>query len=393
MPVGACKNRMYRLGLAALGRRSCCDALRSCGEIREAITPKSLGGILRHRHVVGASIQRISQGHLAECYTAGLARLSPLPLPVTPDTLFRTASIAKLATALLVFRLQTLGRLEVEEAAEDFLGYPVRNPRFPHIPVTLGMLLSHTSSLRDSPAYFSSFSHTVSLHTLLKDPSSFASHEPGSRFLYSNFAAGMIASLLEARFGRSFEALAQEFLFGPLGIGATFDPSTLGDVPVADSYRVFPPARGPAFDAAQRVKDAKPLGMPKPETRYLLASGNLYISAPHMARLLLPMTEKNTGNRAPFLNEKSLAQLRTPLGRWPDHRVPLGHGMGLMTLRDPQISSQTLYGHQGFSYGAVNGVFFTTKGDGFVSFTSGASEQRQGHLAMLNRDLIRLFLP
>jgi CubicO group peptidase (beta-lactamase class C family) len=343
--------------------------------------------------VIGASIQRISQGQLAECYAAGLERLAPSPLPAVPGTLFRTASIAKLATALLVFRLQTLGRLEVEEAAEDFLCYPVRNPRFPDIPITLGMLLSHTSSIRDSGAYFASFQNTVPLSDLLKDPDTFAAHAPGSRFLYSNFAAGMIASLLETRFGQSFEALVQEYLFGPLGLRATFDPSTLAGAPVADSYRVLPPHGGPAFDAVQRVKAAQPLREPQPETRYLLASGNLYISAPHMARLLLPLMEEAPGGKNTFLSEKSLSQLKTPLGQWPDNRVPLGHGMGLLTLRDPSISSQTLYGHQGFAYGAVNGVFFTAQGDGFVSFVSGASEQRQGHLAMLNRDLIRLFLP
>ena len=52
-----------------------------------------------------------------------------------------------------------------------------------------------------------------------------------------------------------------------------------------------------------------------------------------------------------------------------------------------------LHGHQGFAYGAVNGFFFDDKGNGFVSFNSGASEQRIGRLSLLNRDLIRVLLP
>lgn len=395
MPVGALKNRLYGLGLAALGKRSLCAGPRVHGEAGDANrpVPQAVAEILRRRHVVGAVIQRLSRGRPAECYTAGLASLAPSPSPVTPDTFFRTASIAKLAVALLVFRLQTLEKLNVEEAIEDFLGYPVRNPRFPDAPITLGMLLSHTSSMVDSPAYFASFQGEASLAALLRDPASFGAQAPGSRFRYSNLAAGTVGSLLEARFGQPLEALAQEFLFVPLGVKATFDPSALAGKPVANSYRVLPFSSTPAFDGAERVRSARPMDRPYPDSHYLLASGNLYISAPHLGLLLLPLMGSGVQEEAPFVSPQSLAQLREPRGQWPDPGVPLGHGMGLMVLEDPGLSSRRLYGHQGFAYGAVNGVFFTQEGDGFVSLNSGASEQREGHLALLNRDLIRLFLP
>ena len=126
---------------------------------------------------------------------------------VTEHTLFRTASIAKMVTALLVLRLQTCGKLSVQEDVSDFLGYPVRNPSHPDAPVTLGMLLSHTSSVVDSPAYFSSFAAPVPLRLLLSDPQAWLPDAPGTRFRYSNLAAGMIGCMLESRFGVSFEQL------------------------------------------------------------------------------------------------------------------------------------------------------------------------------------------
>ena len=52
------------------------------------------------------------------------------------------------------------------------------------------------------------------------------------------------------------------------------------------------------------------------------------------------------------------------------------------------VYPDALWGHQGFAYGAVNGVFFDKQGNGFASLNSGASEQRCGHLALVNRDLI-----
>ena len=80
--------------------------------------------------------------------------MEPSVQPVTAETIFRTASIAKMVTALLVFRLQTLGKLNVCEELSAFLGVPVQNPHYPEAPITLGMLLNHTSSIVDSPALF-----------------------------------------------------------------------------------------------------------------------------------------------------------------------------------------------------------------------------------------------
>jgi CubicO group peptidase (beta-lactamase class C family) len=105
-------------------------------------------------------------GKLTEHYAAGYAAMGSEK--ATEHTLFRTASIAKMVTALLVLRLQTCGKLSVQEDVSDFLGYPVRNPSHPDAPVTLGMLLSHTSSVVDSPAYFSSFASPVPLRQLLQ---------------------------------------------------------------------------------------------------------------------------------------------------------------------------------------------------------------------------------
>lgn len=66
--------------------------------------------------------------------------------------------------------------------------------------------------------------------------------------------------------------------------------------------------------------------------------------------------------------------------------------MGLLKLEDASVCPKAVWGHQGFAYGAVNGVFFDQKGSGFAALNSGVSEQRVGHLALINRDLIRLWM-
>ncbi len=372
MPVGPLKNMLYGLALPVLGKR--CE-WQTAGD-------EQLTRILKKHHAVGACVQCFRSGSLTECYAAGYASLKNGKQLVTPETVFRTASVAKMVTALLVFRLQTLGKLNVQQDVSELMGYPVRNPSFPDAPITLAMLLSHTSSLVDSPAYFDSFQHPVPLRTLLTDAQSYMPAVPGTAFRYSNFAAGMIGCLLEKVTGKSFEALAQQELFAPLGVKATFDASTLDASKAADSYRVLPERL--AFVADKRIAEARAITEPDPEHHYLLASGNLYLTASDLAKLTL--TAWNGSDC--FLDSISLQEMQKPLLSWPQKDVPMKHGMGLLQLQDARICSRPLWGHQGFAYGAVNGVFFDAQGNGFAALNSGASEQRMGHLANINLDLI-----
>ena len=383
MPVGKLKNTLYGLALPVLGRR--CGWRMAEGGSEEV--NRAVSKALKANHVVGACIQRFEGGRLTDCLTAGYATLEGEKRSVTPDTIFRTASIAKMATALLVFRLQSMDKLDVREDISDFLGEKVENPHFPGAPITLGMLLNHTSSIVDSPAYYGSFAEPANLTDLLKNPASYSMDPPGMTFRYSNLAAGMIGCLLEKRFGMCFETLMQKELFSPLGIQATFDITTLPAERIADSYRVMPKECG--FSVQKRMETAQPLKEPDPQHHYLLASGNLFLTAEMLGRLGLVCCGSHPG----FIDDMGLRLMRTPTTDWPEKAVRIRHGMGLLQVDDPQILSRPLWGHQGFAYGAVNGVFFDEEGNGFAALNSGSGEGRLGHLAAVNRSLIAALLP
>lgn len=373
MPVGPLKNKLYGMALPFAGKR-CEWKLSDDGDLTR---------VLKNHRVVGACIQRFEKGKMMDCHAVGYAKLNGEKRSVGTDTIFRTASIAKMVTALLVFRLQTLGRLNVLQDISELLGYPVRNPYFPDAPVTLAMLLSHTSGIVDSPSYFAAFQQRTPLLELLKDPNAYLPVVPGTIFKYSNFAAGMVGCLLEKQTGLCLEKLAQKELFQPLGVNATFDASKLDPARTADSWRVLPASL--AFDADKRIAQAASLDKADPEQHYLLASGNLYLTATDLAKLTLAAWNGANG----FLDKNSLQQMQKPIMKWPEPEVNMKHGMGLFQINDAAVYPRSLWGHQGFAYGAVNGVFFDADGNGFAALNSGASEQRKGHLALINRDLIK----
>ena len=132
MPVTPRKNQLYAAALPILGKRCRWQRVETTGG--DAGRRQAMQRILRKHHVVGGCVQVIRSGQAAELYYAGYAKLKPR-MAVQPDTLFRTASIAKAVCALLVFRLQTLGKLSVDEDIAAFWHSAIRNPHFPDTPI------------------------------------------------------------------------------------------------------------------------------------------------------------------------------------------------------------------------------------------------------------------
>jgi hypothetical protein len=61
-----------------------------------------------------------------------------------------------------------------------------------------------------------------------------------------------------------------------------------------------------------------------------------------------------------------------------------------LIIRDRRISPHTVYGHQGFAYGCVDGAFWEDgTGNIMISLNGGASEARSGRLGILNLELCR----
>ena len=117
---------------------------------------------------------------------------------VTPDDPVRVASISKLVVAIGVMKLVERGKLDLDGDTSQSLGWSLRNPAFPDRTITLRMLLSHTSSVRDhDDQYAIPLGRTV--RTVMAEPTSWDSaHGPGEGyFTYSNLNFPIIASIVE----------------------------------------------------------------------------------------------------------------------------------------------------------------------------------------------------
>eukprot|EP01043_Picozoa_sp_COSAG02_P023557 COSAG02_NODE_1262_length_13556_cov_11.011522_6_plen_246_part_00 len=153
--------------------------------------------------------------------------------PVQGDSIFQIASISKTVTGVCAMMCVERGLLQLDDDVSGLTathgGFGVHNPRFPDTPVTLRMLMSHTSSVHDSSVYEDSYTAGDSQWSLadfcreyfsgsLRSDDIYTEHAPGAAFDYSNVGAGLVGYLVEAASGMLFADFAEQNVLQPLGM-------------------------------------------------------------------------------------------------------------------------------------------------------------------------------
>ena len=117
-------------------------------------------------------------------------------------------------------QLKDAGKLDLDADAGEYLGFALRNPRYPQTPITTRMLLSHTSSLRDNDDYWLPIGATTS--DFFRDARYYAEEAPGY-YCYCNLNFGLLGTIIEKLSGEKFNHYMNRHVFAPMGIKASFD--------------------------------------------------------------------------------------------------------------------------------------------------------------------------
>lgn len=147
---------------------------------------------------------------------------------------FMVASISKLINAVLCMRLRERGRFDLDEDISRYLGVQLRNPSFPDMSVTSRHLLTHCSGLVDDESAVNRVGRyktmeqdcPMSLEEYFRDRLAngncrFWSSDKGpgdARYHYSNAGMTLLGLVIEKAAGKELPSLAQELVFGPLGM-------------------------------------------------------------------------------------------------------------------------------------------------------------------------------
>ena len=178
--------------------------------------------VVDKHELMGMAVLLLSDGEVLWQSNYGLANRATNK-PVDKNTLFRVASISKTVTATAVMQLVEAGKLDLEEDVSTYLGWELKHPQYPKTPITLRLLMSHRSGIRDGSGY-GPFSRDMIVKQLnIKEllnregayfkEDMFGDTAPGDFFFYTNCTWGLIASIIEKVSGERFDAYCQKHIF------------------------------------------------------------------------------------------------------------------------------------------------------------------------------------
>ena len=314
---------------------------------------------------------------------------------VTADDPVRIASLSKFIVALGVMRMVEANTLGLDQDVSGYLGWTLRNPSYPGVPITLRMLLSHTSSLRDDADYVIPLGQTI--RARLADPRAWdGGHRPGSWFRYTNLNFPVVASVMESASGARFDALMARLVFAPLKLDACFNWTTCSDAKVARAVVLYATDGSVRRDNLAGKRPSCPVtpDLPcdlsgyVPGTNGALFSpqGGARMSARDLARIGQMMLRRGES----FLKPASLALLARP--QWvfdgnngdTEGGFYCSYGLAVQTLAThvrPDCHDDLFgdgvprIGHAGEAYGLRSGLWIDSKrGTGVAFFATGVAD-------------------
>ena len=333
---------------------------------------------------------------------------------VTADDPTRVASISKLVVAIGVMRLVEAGTLDLDADVSGLLGWPLRHPEFPDAPISLRLLLSHTSGLTDDAGYWA-IPLDGELRELLAEPEAWnAGRAPGTWFQYANLNFPLVASVMENATGERFDLLMKRLVFEPLGMDACYGWAACSDAAVARAVVQYRADRTPAADDNGGARPGCPvmrasdggcdLGAWRPGANGALFSpqGGLRISAVDLARIGRLLLGNGSVDGVRLLTPASVATLVAPQWSLADGAGATfeadasgqsregffcRYGLAVQTLATPHEACRddpfgdgvARAGHAGSAYGLLSGLWLDLeRGTGVAYYATGVSDAAPG---------------
>lgn len=391
-----------------------CSALAlaffSTTALAQTATDKKMDAVLTHgesQPLAALAVVKLEHGQPVYQYYGGFARRDGAQnVPVKQETLFRIASISKVVTTIGLMELVEQGKINLDHDVSEYLGFRLRNPHFPTTPITVRMLLNHTSTIRDGDVYvlppgksvrdFFDKSHkpgSQDYHFSFHD-----SHAPGTYFTYCNLCYGLVGTIIERVSGERFDRYQKHHVLEPLKIDGGYNVAEL-DHPerLATLYQHVPsgyeaavdsqPLKGWSKEALESYKIGSNGSVFSPQ-------GGLRISLQGLTRLAQFMIQRGTLDGVRLLAPQSIEAMETPTwtfnGKNGECPYPLSaYGLSLFTLTGtkdtngkpaiPYIGYQGgLRGHLGDAYGLHSGFWYNPQnGEAYLFAADGYPDYEQ----------------
>ncbi len=357
---------------------------------------------IKQFEMVGSNVLFLRKDGYLENITTGYADLEK-KIKTTKDSIYRIASISKVIVAIGLLKLYEKGLVDLDEDISIYLGFKVRNPKFPDCLITLRQVLSQTSSIIDDGAFVDGVykgydgsnctDDYIKLEEILTIGSKhyykgYSEYKPGTNFIYSNLGCGIIACVCEKITGKYFPEYIKEVLLEPLEIYSGFRledlkyPKNLVGHYLYNSDGTFKLYRN--YDLFKKVQCLKyPLG-----ENYRGVAGGLYITAYDLSKIMQMLMNKGIYKDKRILEEKTVNEMETI--QWQGTATdPTYKQKGLQLIIMDQFTKEPLFGHFGNAYGLRSFMLYNQNG-GIIFLCNGANFiTDEEHMTIVQEKIIR----
>jgi len=341
---------------------------------------------IRNRYnLMGLSVVTICDGKISGAFHTGL-RDYERNLPVNDSTKFRIASISKLVMTTAMMKLYDKKLFKPDDDVSKYLGFTLRNPNHPERPITISMLLSHTSSINEGSGYdgfltatYTNVSNPPDFSQLLSPGGAYYTEDmwrkepPGEYYTYCNANFGLAGTLIEKITGQNFDRFMEENLFIPLGITGSYIAEGVTDINnLAVIYRNEEGKWAPQTDDFKgALSSPRDFSGYKTGTNAAVFSpqGGLRISAPELARVMMLHLDKGSFDGKRVVSKKSIRMMHSTQWTWNGSNGDAeggnkrSWGLSVSILTDAHSVSllsgkSTIMGHGGDAYGLISKFYF-----------------------------------
>lgn len=348
----------------------------------QQVEPK-LQSLMEQHKAVGLAAVVVKNGKIIYEKSFGYKHLESQTL-LSPKDIFRIASISKSFSATAIMQLLAKKKLSLDDDVSDLIGFKVRNPKYPDVPITLRMLLSHRSSLNDSRGYFTldSINPAVSANW----EKCYNDYKPGTKYQYCNLNFNIVGTIIERVSGERFDEYIRRHILEPLKLYGGYCVDSLNSDLFVTLYeydrgkQTFTPSEGAYTPRREEIRNYK-MGYSTP---IFSPTGGMKISAGDLARYMIMHMNYGKSGKVRIIPKKYARLMQTPVA--PDN----GYGLAL-TKNKNLIPGLELTGHTGSAYGLYSTMFFDPKKQfGFVVITNGCVFTSDGDTTTLLKKAINI---
>lgn len=294
----------------------------------------------------GAAVLIAHGGTILYRQARGMAEVE-LGVPMTPNQVFRIASITKSFTAALIVQMAERGEVALDAPAIRYLPDVPLDPR-----VTLRQLLGHTAGIAENdatpqpPFGAGEVPLAQQVARIAARPLRYA---PGTEQRYSNSGYILLAAVIEKVTGQSWDEAMRTRLFAPLGLADT----------AYDRQGEIVARRAAGYTLADgRLRNAAAFNMSIPKT-----AGSLRSTPADLMRWMEALAHGRVTGAAGFADMARPALAGVPL---QDR-----YGLGLYVW---QVRGQTVIGHTGQIDGFASALLYLPASDTVIAVLANNDE-------------------